>query len=102
MGIDLTMVKDGVTVSEKRGNLFCFVLRETTGIDLCEDGVCVAFSNEQLHEVSNALNAFTRARMAWKIEARKGFTIGEAIEFVAEYADWIEESANAGCTMHLC
>lgn len=101
MGIDLTMKNDGVTVSEKRGNLFCFTLRETTGIDLCAEDTCVVIDNAKLHEVSNALNAFTRARMAWKIEARGGFTIGEAIDFVKEYADWIEQSADAGYHMVL-
>lgn len=101
MGIDLTMKNDNVTVSEKRGNLFCFTLCQATGIDLCADGVCVVIDNAKLHEVSNALNAFVRARMAWKIEARGGFTIGEAIDFVKEYADWIEQSADAGYHMVL-
>lgn len=101
MGIDLSMYRNGERMSEKRGNLFCYTLRETTGIDLCADGVCVEFDNAKLHEVSKALNAFVRARMAWKIEARGGFTIGEAIDFVKEYADWIEESADAGYHMVL-
>jgi hypothetical protein len=101
MGIDLSMHHNGAKVSEKRGNLFCFTLCQTTGIDLCADGVCVVIDNAKLNEVSNALNAFVRARMAWKIQGRGDFTIDEAIDFVKEYADWIEQSANAGHHMVL-
>ena len=101
MGIDLSMHHNDAKVSTKRGNLFCFTLCETTGIDLCADGVCVVIDNDRLHEVSKALNVFIRARMAWKIQARGGFTIDESFDFVKEYADWIEQSADAGYHMVL-
>jgi hypothetical protein len=100
MGIDLLMFEQGgvKAIAQKRGNTFCHVLNQVTGIDLCEgrDEGSVIVDNAKLCEVNNALNAINRASMAWKIESRGGWTIGEAINFVANYATWIETHAEAG------
>jgi hypothetical protein len=100
MGIDLLMFEQGgvKAIESKRGNTFCHVLNQVTGIDLCEgrDGGSVIVDNAKLRKVNDALDARTRASMAWKIETRAGWTIGEAINFVVDYAKWIETHADAG------
>lgn len=96
MGIDLSMHHNGAKVSTKRGNLFCCILNEVTGIDLVENGVCVVIDNAKLVEISDRLNVFARARMADIAERRMACTIDEAWDFVISYTRWIESSAEAG------
>jgi hypothetical protein len=96
MGIDLSMHHNGATVSEKRGNLFCCILNEVTGVDLVKDGTGAVIDNAQLREVSDKLNVFARARMAAIAEWRMNCTVDEAWDFVITYANWIESSAEAG------